>query len=477
MSEPSKVKLGIKYEGNKGPRFGTRHLQILLISLGMSLNLCTKSILSVAIVAMTSNATSSNHDTPTYTWTNKSVIMSSLLWSGIAVNVLAGFLGNRYGPKWFLIGASSLNSLFFMLIPYSAAHSGSTGVIICRLLQGLAIGFLFPINAVAMGRWTPPEERARMEMTGPGILTIFQILTSIASGFISESKLGWPWIFYSLGIIELIWVVIYTIFGAQSFEEHNRIDLDEKKYLRDTLFATKDGNKGAPWKKIVSSVHVWAFTIGHTGFMFISVMLSTEISIFFNAVMKFDLKTNGTVSAIPPLIGISTGVAISILSDLITSKGFISVLNARRLFHLTGTTGVSLSLIAMTYISEDHKIWSVVLLSLGHAFFLSAAVAGAKINILDVSPKYAGIIMGFTQMFAQTISLFAPLLVQWICVDESDPSQWRKVFLILAALVGATAVFFALFATDQRQNWETESEIEARKKRGSLTSMSIGIKY
>lgn len=46
-----------------------------------------------------------------------------------------------------------------------------------------------------------------------------------------------------------------------------------------------------------------------------------------------------------------------------------------------------------------------------------AGVGGAGVNVLDISSKYAGIIGGALQTFASCFSLFAPLVVQWICID------------------------------------------------------------
>lgn len=50
--------------------------------------------------------------------------------------VLAGFLGYKYGTKYFLISAIGINSIAFILIPFAANTSGSNGVTICRYIQG-----------------------------------------------------------------------------------------------------------------------------------------------------------------------------------------------------------------------------------------------------------------------------------------------------------------------------------------------------
>lgn len=86
----------------------------------------------------------------------------------MAVNLLAGYLGEKFGPKWFIVGASLLNGGFFIIIPICAKVGGSTGVLICRILQGLALGFLSPLGAMVFTRWVPPEERSRMAVVNSG---------------------------------------------------------------------------------------------------------------------------------------------------------------------------------------------------------------------------------------------------------------------------------------------------------------------
>lgn len=116
-------------------------------------------------------------------------------------------------------------------------------------------------------------------------------------------------------------------------------------------------------------------------------------------------------------MGTITGVGISIISDMIPNKGILRVVNSRRCFHLVGVTGISVSMVAMTYLTIETRWWSVVLICIAEIFIMVAGVGGAGVNVLDISSKYAGIIGGALQTFASCFSLFAPLVVQWICVD------------------------------------------------------------
>lgn len=109
--------------------------------------------------------------------------MSSFIWGYVCLQVLAGYLGNTYGPKYFLLSAFAINSVAFIIIPFAANILGSIGVMLCRVVQGkhinttkkyvclkqfsfagLAQGFIFPSAHNILGKWAPIEERSTMGM-------------------------------------------------------------------------------------------------------------------------------------------------------------------------------------------------------------------------------------------------------------------------------------------------------------------------
>lgn len=72
----------------------------------------------------------------------------------------------------------------------------------------------------------------------------------------------------------------------------------------------------------------------------------------------------------------------------------------------------------MTYVPLNYKVWTVVILCFSNICVISAAIGGAATNIMDVSAKYAGVITGFSTTLSEFVSIFAPLMVHWICTDE-----------------------------------------------------------
>lgn len=166
-----------------GPTFGVRHVQVVLLFLLLAIAIGMRVHLPVAIVAMTSNDTSSNQNIPVshtfytrvrlhsnillapqvyHNWTNKSVILSSFFWGYIALQLFAGELGRRFGTKRFLVGGMLVNATACGLVPLMAEKLGPYGVIICRVAQGISQGFFYSSVYNLLGRWVPTPERSRL---------------------------------------------------------------------------------------------------------------------------------------------------------------------------------------------------------------------------------------------------------------------------------------------------------------------------
>jgi len=75
---------------------------------------------------------------------------------------VAGYIGETYGPKYFLLVALFLNNCACAATPWAADHIGSYGVILCRVVQGFSQGFLYPSIHVMLGTWAPDDERATL---------------------------------------------------------------------------------------------------------------------------------------------------------------------------------------------------------------------------------------------------------------------------------------------------------------------------
>lgn len=98
---------------------------------------------------------------------------------------------------------------------------------------------------------------------------------------------------------------------------------------------------------------------------------------------------------------------ISVIADwMISSKRFTHT-STRKIINSIGQYGPAVCLIAASYTGCD-RILTVALLTLGLG--LNGGIySGFKINHLDITPRFAGILMSFTNCTANLAGLLAPM--------------------------------------------------------------------
>ncbi|KAJ8946312.1 hypothetical protein NQ318_004201 [Aromia moschata] len=438
---------------NKGPAFGKRHVHVVLMFFLTGIAYTMRVNLSVAIVAMTDNTTSPNPDIPTYDWNDKSVVLSSFYWSYILLQIYAGKLGAVYGIKWFLVGTMAIDSVAFTSIPFFAEKFGSKGVMGCRIVQGLAQGFIYPSLAVILGQWAPLSERATMVAISMSGFTISNVVAMPIAGYICGSWYGWPMSFYVFGLLGVAWIIPWVIFGHNSPAEHKSITTEERTYIQRSVgYVESQENIRTPWKAILTSVPVWAYVIACYGSEWGFSTLLTEMPTYIDKIMKFDIQSNSWLSAAPYACLIIITWTSGFFSDYLINSGYISLPNGRKLFSTIALLGSGIALIVLAYIPETATALSIALLTA--TIGLGGTVtSGFSLNNIDLSPTFAGVITGFANSFCNVGSILAPLFVQFVVTDETDKLQWRIVFLVAAGISIASNVFYLAFTTTEVQWW------------------------
>lgn len=76
-----------------------------------------------------------------------------------------------------------------------------------------------------------------------------------------------------------------------------------------------------------------------------------------------------------------------------------------------------IGLIALSFLPSDAKALSVTMFVLV-GFAYGATAGGPAVNQIDLSPRYAGIVMAITNSLSAVFSIIGPLTVQFIVTDD-----------------------------------------------------------
>ncbi|XP_018804061.1 PREDICTED: putative inorganic phosphate cotransporter isoform X1 [Bactrocera latifrons] len=450
---------------------GIRHFQALLIFGGLSVAYALRVNLSVAIVAMT-DKDHANPDFEEYDWNEKtkSLLLSSFFWGYIVTQVPGGALARKFGGKTTLLCGVLICSILAILTPIFAKIGDWQLVCALRVAQGLCQGMVFPSTHTLLSQWAPIEERGNIGTycySGSQFGTVIMMATS---GVIASSSLGWPSIFYLSGGVGIVWAIVWFIWGASSPAHSKIISPEEKKFIEQSIGVDAAEEHGPPanipWVKIFTTPAFLVLILVHSTHNWGFWTLLTEIPTYMKNVLGMDIKSNALLSALPYFAMFLMCFVFSSISSLLNKKQCMPLSFSRKLFNSIGHWVPVISLIGLGYVSADDITLAIVLLTVTVGINASTYL-GFQVNHIDLSPNYAGILMGITNCAANIMSIIAPLIVGFIVTDEHNSDQWRTIFFIASGFYFIGNLLFILFGSVDVQRWNDPQPKPSPNKRNS----------
>ncbi|XP_001360310.3 putative inorganic phosphate cotransporter isoform X1 [Drosophila pseudoobscura] len=446
----------------KGSGLGVRHFQVFLLFCALTVAYAQRVNLSVAVVAML-DSNSANPHFPEYNWSDKikSLLLSSFFWGYVVTQVPAGQLARKFGGKVMILSGLTICSVLNILTPLCAKFGGWQLVCALRVVEGLCQGVVFPSTHTILSQWAPPKERATLgtcAYSGNQFGTIIMLATS---GMLAASSAGWPSIFYISGGVGCVWSVVYFLWGASSPSECKSISSEERKLIEmaqaGEVATVQDQAKEqpqprTPWLSIFTSPSFLVLIVAHSTHNWGFWTLLTEIPSYMKNILGKDIKSNALLSSLPYFCMFCMSFVFSAISAQLNNRNCISTATSRKLFNTIGTWIPMVTLIGLGYTGADQGTLAVVLL----CFTVGtngATYLGFNMNHIDLSPNFAGILMGITNCVGNIMSIIAPLVVGVIVTDEKDPDLWRIVFFIAAGFYLVGNGLFVIFGKAEVQPW------------------------
>ncbi len=160
----------------------------------------------------------------------KSVVSISAS-AGIVIGIApAGWLADRFGRKWVMVGGTLAYSVLTCL---TGLAGDITTVIVLRVLAGIAMGAVFPLPYAYASELCPPSLRGRFTGIADCFLSIGYFLSPVLALALipnATDNTGWRIMFF-LGALPIVFAILAWRHLPESprwYEAHNRLDESER---------------------------------------------------------------------------------------------------------------------------------------------------------------------------------------------------------------------------------------------------------
>nr|NP_652665.3 uncharacterized protein Dmel_CG18788 [Drosophila melanogaster]AAG22429.3 uncharacterized protein Dmel_CG18788 [Drosophila melanogaster] len=383
----------------------------------------------------------------------QSLVVMAFYAGYVLSHVPGGRLAERYGGKWVLSAAILTSAVLTLLTPTAVRQGGLYALVAVRLLVGICEGPCFPAVCALLAQWVPEQERGMLAscvLSGGEIgITMVQLVSGL---LIAEQD--WPVFFYLVGGGAVAWFLGFTLVCYSTPDHCPFIQSEEREYIRcntsnSFLLTTgrereemdgEDGYEGedrehrreveatcntAPWRSMLNSTPLWALVSTSMQQEF-QQKLPQELQIALE-----EVRARGTsfselttiIETIAPSVGnwiasLTTGR----LSDVLIEQQILTRTQTRRL--MSWLVFLCGSMYMLQIKMSGARIWSV----LG----MGAYYASIKLLPLDMSPNYAGTLMGISGGMGALPALLMPYLEQ-LETDYKLVSSVRAAMWVIGA--------------------------------------------
>lgn len=323
--------------------------------------------------------------------------MSCYFWGYFVSQLPGARVAELFSAKWVMFFSVAINVVCTLLTPLSA-EIHYVAMIIMRILEGVGGGVTFPAMHVMLSSWAPPDERSVMSAIVYAGTALGTVCSMLMAGILAGS-LGWESVFYVMGGLSCIWIILWVWLVQDSPEKQALISQKERDFIITALKygsgeAVADPHGGGaakgpvPWKKIFTSGPFLAILIAHTCSNWGWYMLLIELPFYMKQVLQFNIKENAVVTAVPFLTMWFFSMFLSKTLDSLRANKKISTTIARKIATFIASFIPMCCLFTLCYIGCRRTL-AVVLMGVGITS-IGGMFCGFLSNHIDLAPNYAG---------------------------------------------------------------------------------------
>ncbi len=376
-------------------------------------------------------------------------IFSAFVLGYVVFGLPGGWLADRFRPRaiillivlwwsWFTALTGGVRALAGLAFRHPEPWVLLGTMVLVRFLFGLGEAGAYPSIARALGRWFPFRERG----TAQGAIWLSSrfggALAPTIIGTLVVAAGGWQRAFWILGVVGMLWAVIFYLWFRDQPEQKTTANQAECELIRSGAVEQESIYQDevpaqVPWSRLFFSPNLlWLYVASFTnnfGWFFYVTFLPKYLKQQFHV----DYSHSEIMTGLPLLVGGLSCLAGGRLSDvLIRSTG-----SRRWGRSLQGAIGLGVAAACALAVSRVQSAWTVILIICIASAFQDLALPAMWSASVDIGGRCAGTVGGCMNSVGAIGAMLSPLVTARVAIHW----DWQAVFVVFAAsyLLGALA--------------------------------------
>jgi len=367
------------------------------------------------------------------------VIFSAFIWAYALFQVPGGWLGDRFGPRKVL---STIMAYRTGIAVLTTRAMGLPSFWIIRFMLGVGEAGAFPTATRGMQMWFPRNERGFVQgvshsasRLGAAIGPPFAVWIMI--------HYGWRSVFYGIGVLSLLWCVLYAVAYRNMPEEDAKVSRQELALIRgvddrgEIKQVSVQKRPRVPWSILLRHSNMWAVMCAYAAYIYSLWIFLSWLPSYLVEYRKFTLIKMGMFASLPLLAGVVGDTVGGWLTDwLFVKTGNLKF--SRRSVAIVAMLGCGASTLPAALTSKPYTAVACLTFAM---FFLEMTIGPAWAVPMDIGGEFSGTVSGMMNMGGQIVGALSPTVFGLLVAKGS----WVAPFIVSSGLLFVGAAIWAFW--------------------------------
>ena len=362
-----------------------------------------------------------------------SVILTSFSWTYAFLQVPAGWLAERIGPRRALYWANLLWSLLTAATPFGFNLPSFVAI---RAALGVGQSADWPSSVLALRRWFPRKERAKGNSVLLGGLYLGPIIAAPITTAVMVT-FGWRFVFYAFGAIGILLGLAWWLVFRDDPATHPRVSKQEAALILAEREPEPPSTPPGALPVLFRAGQFWAIGVQYFFLILIQSFYTTWLPTYLVQARHFSLKSMGIFAALPWVaLFCMVFIAGQLADRRLRATG--SVWHARVPAAISGFI-ISAAALILAAETPDIPLMMVLLcLSLGAIGLTQVSIWSA---CQDLGGAATGVVTGWANFLGNSSAFVGPVITAYL-VHWTGGWSGALLGIALAGLCGAALWLF-----------------------------------